>query len=168
MHPKMKAHQAQMQIRTQLQGLPAPMNEVEISMPELQQDDLPVEEPLEEDAADADRRRERMEVERKEQERLKQSQAVQRGLPRPALPQTMLFQSSFDQAASSSILLQQAESLLHEEMASLVTHDAFAFPIKGAKPPKKAVELEDLSVKDLKIASELLEEEVQAFKAAAG
>merc|ERR1711972_874594 len=74
MHPKMKAHQAQMQIRTQLQGLPAPMNEVEISMPELQQDDLPIEEPLEEDAADADRRRERMEVERKEQERLKQRQ----------------------------------------------------------------------------------------------
>lgn len=172
MHPKMKVHQQQMAIRAKLEGLPAPMNEVEISMPDLATDDMPVEEPLEEDAADADRRRERLELERQEQERLKQSQPVQRGLPRPALPQTMLFQSSFTpgvgEVASSSILLQQAESLLHEEMASLVTHDAFAFPIKGAKPPKKPVELEDMSTKDLKMASELLEAEVEEFKAAAG
>jgi len=173
---KLKIQNQQMAIRSRLDGLPAPMNEVEISMPDLAQDDLPVEEPLEEDAADADLRAEKQALARLEQDKLKQSQAVQRGLPRPALPQTMLFQASFtpgtgdsqSSAATSTVLMQQAESLLHEEMAALVTHDAFAFPIKGAKPPKKAVELEDISINDLKFASEMLDAEVTAFKEASG
>eukprot|EP00418_Pyrodinium_bahamense_P046762 CAMPEP_0179208840 /NCGR_PEP_ID=MMETSP0796-20121207/104152_1 /TAXON_ID=73915 /ORGANISM="Pyrodinium bahamense, Strain pbaha01" /LENGTH=536 /DNA_ID=CAMNT_0020913793 /DNA_START=41 /DNA_END=1647 /DNA_ORIENTATION=+ len=90
MPPKLKKQQQQLQIRTQLKSLPAPVNEVEISMPELGDEQEATEEPLEEDAGDADRRREREALERQEAERQKQSRPVKEGLPRPALPQTML------------------------------------------------------------------------------
>merc|ERR1712217_674495 len=116
-----------------LAGLPDPMNEVEISMPDLSQEQLPVEELLEEDAADVDRRREQAEREQHEAEKQKQSQPVKRGLPRPAMPQMMLFSTSFGSndpqtsssttAPATSMILRQAESLLHEEMVALVTHD---------------------------------------------
>jgi len=53
-------------------------------------------------------------------------------------------------------------------MAALVTHDAVAHPAKGARPPKKQVELEDFSRDELSHADELLAAEVAAFEAAAG
>mmetsp|Transcript_4028 Transcript_4028/g.9434 ORF Transcript_4028/g.9434 Transcript_4028/m.9434 type:complete len:806 (-) Transcript_4028:52-2469(-) len=181
MPAKMRKVQQQVQMRAQLASLPAPTNEVEISMPELEDDEAEAEMPLEEDAADADRRRAALERERIEEERRKQSQAVQQGLPRPAVPQMMLFPSSFgpsDGASSgasasagstpSSNLLWQAESLLHEEMAAIVTRDAFLFPVKGAKPPKKGAELEDVSTAELAAAAELLQTEVSRFEAAGG
>eukprot|EP00927_Polykrikos_kofoidii_P053520 TRINITY_DN48130_c0_g1_i1.p1 TRINITY_DN48130_c0_g1~~TRINITY_DN48130_c0_g1_i1.p1 ORF type:complete len:836 (-),score=185.22 TRINITY_DN48130_c0_g1_i1:45-2552(-) len=193
---KLKEQRQQMQVRAQLQGLPAPMNEVEISMPELEEDEPAGERPLEEDAADADKRRERLEQERVEAERQKRSKAVKRGLPRPAIPETMLFPSCFGPGSdgqgtisgvSNSIrgpsdggtadsgsvavvgsLLQQAETLLHDEMAALVNRDAFLFPVKGAKPPQKPVDLPDISLAELGRASDLLAGEVVKFDAAAG
>jgi len=116
----------------------------------------------------------------RELEKEKQSQAVKTGLPRPALPQTMLFPASFlpdvggqgsstgQAVAAPNVLLQQAESLLNEEMAALVTHDAFAFPIQGARPPKKPADLEDFHPVDLSAAKDLLTTEVAKFDAAAG
>eukprot|EP00928_Gymnodinium_smaydae_P070828 TRINITY_DN54585_c0_g1_i1.p1 TRINITY_DN54585_c0_g1~~TRINITY_DN54585_c0_g1_i1.p1 ORF type:complete len:810 (+),score=268.13 TRINITY_DN54585_c0_g1_i1:132-2561(+) len=172
---KARKLQQQMQIKAQLEGLPAPLNDVEISMPDLEEEEPVDERPLEEDAADADKRRERQEQERVEAERRKRSKAVQRGLPRPAVPSSMLFESSFGPGgdslsstggASSSAaapMLQQAENLLHEEMAALVTRDAFLFPTKGAKPPKKQVELADVSEADFRQAEELLEEEATRY-----
>jgi len=178
MPPKLKKLEAQRRLRDRLGGLPAPVNEVEISMPELEDNDPTADEPLEEDAADADRRRERLEQERLEADRAKQSRAVKQGLPRPAAPQTMLFPTTYGGdgvagatagGAPAGALLQQAESLLHEEMAAIIANDAFLFPVKGAKPPKKPADPpEDISVADLARAEELLAKEVAEFDTTAG
>jgi hypothetical protein len=103
-----------------------------------------------------------------EAEREKQSKAVKQGLPRPVAPQTMLFPTSLGaserqkQGEGAMASLQQAESLLHEEMAALITHDAFVFPI--AKPPKKPPgEIEDFSRADLDRANELFTAQLAEF-----
>jgi pre-mRNA-splicing factor CDC5/CEF1 len=146
-------------------------------MPELEENEPEGERPLEEDAADADKRRERQEQERLEAEKRKRSQAVQQGLPRPAIPQTMVFQPSYGPGGGDgpgqanpavAALLEQAESLLHEEMAALVTRDAFLFPTKGAKPPKKPVEIAELPGELLDSAKKLLEAEAERSSAASG
>lgn len=186
MPPKMKKARVQMQIQTMLKTLPAPINEVEISMPELEAEQPLGEAPLEEDAADADRRRERQEQQRLEVELAKRSQPVQRDLPRPPLPQQLAppdeaqaapaaegEESTQGSAASlsqrpASKLMQRAEALLFEEMVALATHDAFHFPMKGARPPKKGPELEDIQPAELKAADALLGEEAAALVAAAG
>lgn len=87
------------------------------------------------------------------------------------MPQTMIFPTSFapgdpqcgPPGSLSSQLLHQAESLLHEELASLVTNDAFLFPVKGAKPIKKPDELPDFSRDELFAADELLSTELALF-----
>merc|ERR1719491_1009428 len=94
-----------------LKGLPAPTNEVEILMPELEQDEPQGEAPLEEDAADAVRRREQQEQDRLEAERLRQTQAVQRNLPRPVAPQLMVSPLPEVQADGSTDA-ERAEALL--------------------------------------------------------
>merc|ERR1719436_2001139 len=91
MPPKLKKARMQMQIASQLKSLPAPTNEVEISMPELDNEEPQGEAPLEEDAADADKRRERQEQERLEAERAKRSQPVQRNLPLLEQAESLLF-----------------------------------------------------------------------------
>eukprot|EP00401_Gymnodinium_catenatum_P025091 CAMPEP_0117492758 /NCGR_PEP_ID=MMETSP0784-20121206/18750_1 /TAXON_ID=39447 /ORGANISM="" /LENGTH=812 /DNA_ID=CAMNT_0005287595 /DNA_START=153 /DNA_END=2591 /DNA_ORIENTATION=- len=173
---KMRKQQQQEQVRKQLLDLPAPMNEVEISMPELEDEEPVGERPLEEDAADADKRRERIEKERVEAERQKRSSAVKQGLPRPAVPHAMLFQASYGPGGDSQNaisgpcgpLLQQAEGLLHQELSALVTRDTFLFPPKAAKPPKKTAELPDIPVADLSHAEELMKAEVCKFDVVAG
>ncbi|CAJ1437917.1 unnamed protein product [Effrenium voratum] len=142
MPDKLRRANLRMQMQAALGSLPAPMNEVEISMPELMEEETDGQAPLEEDAADADKRRERQEQERLEIERQKQSQPVKLGLPRPVQTSMMIFESSAAQAGEAlsgpQHLLQQAEAMLHEEMGNMVTRDAVLFPVKGAKPPKKA------------------------------
>jgi len=167
-----KANQ-RMQMQAALGSVPAPMNEVEISMPDLMEEEADTQAPLEEDAADADKRRAKEEQKRLEIERQKQSQPVKLGLPRPVQTGMMIFESAASQAGEvlegPKHLLQQAETLLHEEMGAMVTRDAFLFPVKGAKPPKKAPPAGiDFSLEELKGASELLEDELEAFAQDAG
>jgi len=175
MPEKLRKANQRMQMQAALGSLPAPLNEVEISMPELMEEEDTGDKPLEEDAADADKRREAEEQERLEIERKKQSQPVKKGLPRPAQTQMMVFESSATQGTGAALsgpqqLMQQAESMLHEEMGQMATRDAVLFPIKGAKPPKKAPPAPevDLSLDELDAAHELLEEELSHFIEAAG
>lgn len=171
MPTKLRKQEGAMQIRNQLSHLPAPQNEVEISMPELAEEEPTLEDVLEEDAADVDARRLAQEQARLEVERQKRSGPVKQDLPRPALPQTMIFGTSFapgDPQAGppgslSSQLLHQAESLLHEELASLVAHDAFLFPVKGAKAAKKPDGLPDFDLAEISAADELLSAEIALF-----
>jgi pre-mRNA-splicing factor CDC5/CEF1 len=141
-------------------------------MPELADEEPALEDALEEDAADADKRRERLAQERLEIERQKRSQPVKMDLPRPAVPQACLFPTSFapgdpqcgPPGSLSSQLLHQAESLLHEEMSALVANDAFLFPVKGGKPPnKKPDELQDFQLDEINAAHELLQAELSQF-----
>lgn len=172
---KIRRTQQQMAMRAQLSSLPAPTNEVEISMPELEDDEIMGEAPLEEDAADTDKRRAKMEEDRREIERQKQSQPVKRGLPRPVAPQTMMFESSFGEGdsqgsrpAAATDMLQKAEDLLHGEMIAMVTHDAFLFPTKGVPPIRKDTPIEDMSLAEIAAGKELLDAEVADFEAAVG
>mmetsp|Transcript_21917 Transcript_21917/g.51226 ORF Transcript_21917/g.51226 Transcript_21917/m.51226 type:complete len:794 (-) Transcript_21917:77-2458(-) len=174
MSAKMRKQQQQMQIRAQLLNLPAPSNELEISMPDIQEDDNAGEQPLEEDAADIDKRRElEMEAQR-EAERQKQSSAVKAELPRPLNPEFMIFKAMGDASASrvsgnsASALLQQAELLIEEEMVALIKRDTFLFPPPGAKPPKQAVEVQELPPAYLDQASALLKDELGLWEEAAG
>lgn len=161
-----------MQIQSQLRSLPAPTNEVEICMRELDIEEPPVEAPLEEDAADADKRRERLEQERLAAERAKRSQPVQRGLPRPVAPLLAPAPEEVEDGTAStpaaSRAQPQAEGLLFDEMVALMAHDAFRFPMRGARPPKKAPELEEFAEPELRRAEALLAEEAEAFVAAVG
>merc|ERR1711957_412267 len=63
---------------------------------------------------------------------------------------------------------ERAEALLFEELVSLTTHDAFHHPIKGARPPKKAPEMDDFQPVELQRASSLLVEEAERLVGAAG
>jgi len=173
MPEKLRKQQGMMQIRTKLDLLPAPVNEVEISMPELAEEEPTLEDALEEDAADADKRREKLEQQRLEIERQKRSQPVKMDLPRPAVPQACLFPTSFapgdpqcgPPGSLASQLLHQAEGLLHEEMSALVANDAFLFPVKGGKPPNKKPEIQDFDLDEINAAHALLEAELSQFDA---
>lgn len=158
--PKLKKRHQQLEMKRQLKRLPAPVNKVEISMPDLPEEEPASDQPCEnsfiEDAADADKRCEQLERANREAEWQRQSQAVRFGLPRPLVPQAMTFPTSYE--SGSNLLLQQAESLLHQEMEALITHDAFLFPVKGAKPLKKSVTLEEFTPEQLTVAKELLSE----------
>merc|ERR1719329_1444369 len=70
--------------------------------------------------------------------------------------------------AAEEAAKREAERLLHEEMAGLVTRDAFLFPVKGAKPPKKMPELRDPIAQDLLRAKELLAANLAEFAVATG
>eukprot|EP00913_Durusdinium_trenchii_P018570 g17450.t1 len=173
MPEKLRKANQRMQMQAALGTLPAPMNEVEISMPELMEEEADTQAPLEEDQADADKRREKEELRRLEIERQKQSQPVKMGLPRPVQTSMMIFESSASQATGEALsgpqhLLQQAEGMLHEEMANMITRDAVLFPVKGAKPPKKAPAEMDVSLEELQSAAAMLEEELHAFSQASG
>mmetsp|Transcript_110312 Transcript_110312/g.172506 ORF Transcript_110312/g.172506 Transcript_110312/m.172506 type:complete len:799 (+) Transcript_110312:104-2500(+) len=173
MPEKLRKQQGMMQIRDKLDTLPAPVNEVEISMPEFAEEEPTLEDALEEDAADADKRRETLEQQRLEIERQKRSQPVKMDLPRPAVPQACLFPTSFapgdpqcgPPGSLASQLLHQAEGLLHEEMSALVANDAFLFPVKGGKPPNKKPEIQDFDLDEINAAHALLEAELSQFDA---
>eukprot|EP00930_Biecheleria_cincta_P069312 TRINITY_DN57066_c0_g1_i1.p1 TRINITY_DN57066_c0_g1~~TRINITY_DN57066_c0_g1_i1.p1 ORF type:complete len:798 (-),score=229.25 TRINITY_DN57066_c0_g1_i1:64-2457(-) len=175
MPEKLRKANQRMQMQAALGSLPAPVNEVEISMPDLMEEEDTTEQPLEEDAADADKRREREEQDRLEIEHQKRSAPVKLDLPRPVAPHLMVFESMASQAAGAALdgpqkLLQQAEAMLHEEMSTMITRDAVLFPQKGAKPPKKAPPAPevDLSLQELSAADELLEEELKIYIDASG
>jgi len=170
MHPKLKRARQTMQIQSQLKSLPAPSNEVEIQMPELEDQDIDGEAALEEDAADLDKRREQQEQARLEIERKKRSKAVQRDLPRPVAPH-LIFRDAEDEAAAStglSAAVRAAEDLVFEEMVALASHDAVHHPMKGARPPKKAPAIDDFSLSDLKAAEQLVADEAASIVAAVG
>jgi pre-mRNA-splicing factor CDC5/CEF1 len=168
---KLKKQQGAMVMRAKLGALPAPQNEVEISMPELAEDEPTLEDAIEEDAADADARRQKLAEERLEVERQKRSQPVKMDLPRPILPTSCIYPTSFapgdpqsgPPGSESSKLLHQAESLLHEELATLVANDAFLVPVKGAKASKKPDELPDVALNELSAAKDLLSAEMELF-----
>jgi len=150
----------QQQMRSKLTDLPAPLNEVEISMPELEAEDSTLkQQQLEEDAADADARRAKEHQQKLEEEKERRSQAVKQGLPRPALPHTVNCPTFL--TADDPQILQQAETLLHEEMTLMTEHDAVNHPMKGVKPPKKQVDLMVIPKEELHFADELLDGETK-------
>lgn len=172
MPEKLRKANQRMQMQAALGSLPAPMNEVEISMPELMDEEADGQAPLEEDQADLDKRRAKEEELRMEIERQKQSQPVKMGLPRPVTSH-FIFESSAEKGTGEALsgpqhLLLQAEQMLHEEMRNMVTRDAVLFPVKGAKPPKTAPVESPVTLEELTEASAMLEEELHEFSQITG
>lgn len=82
----------------------------------------------------------------------------------------MRFDSSHTTASSAAgLLLQQAEAIFHEEMATLITRDAFVHPMKGSKPSSKQPEpLMDMPLEELEVAAELVKDELARYQAVVG
>jgi len=93
---------------------------------------------------------------------LRRSQAVQRNLPRPTV-----FRAPVDAAAvvSSNDPLAEADRLVQEELAQLVTHDAVAYPPVGsniAGSTQNAIPLEVLPDEYLALARNEVDQELSA------
>ncbi|CAG8595907.1 12939_t:CDS:10 [Ambispora gerdemannii] len=144
------------QLRNELSRLPAPKNDFEIVLPDVQSGDIQVDEIefIEEDAADRDRKlREQQEAE--ERAMLSRiSQVIQRSLPRP-----------IDVNEKSLLQLSQSEDevyqLINLEMVQLLHHDAVKYPVHHSKVPGGPVEpLEEFSNEVLANARKAIEEEL--------
>ena len=122
------------ELRAGLSTLPAPQNEYQIEMPELQDDGEAGEDGnREEDAADAKVRRQREEEQLRQEEERKKSKALQRQLPRPVSLSlvTPAFRSAAEREKLS--LRERAEEMLSLELVSLLEHDAAKYPISSGK-----------------------------------
>jgi pre-mRNA-splicing factor CDC5/CEF1 len=141
-----KANQA-MAVRSMLSNLPAPENEVEISMP----DEPEVEEKVDDFEAD----QEELEKAAMKKALEKQSKAITKGLPRPLNPkmaQRTLVPAELDAASEQ----------MFTEMQDLVTRDHILHPQakKTKKPSKAPPELEDFTNEEMKQAASLIDEEM--------
>jgi pre-mRNA-splicing factor CDC5/CEF1 len=151
--------QQQMAVRSMLEGLPAPENEVEISMPD--EPEMPPEEPgLAED-------QEEIEARKIKKAMAMRSAAVKQDLPRPLAPKMAQRSSEADSAWEA------ASELVFAEMQDLVMRDHILYPQKKEKEGKKKIlkappELESFSQADLKAAAELLQEECKELTPADG
>merc|ERR1719235_167951 len=142
-----KANQA-MAVRAMLSSLPAPDNEVEISMP----DEPEVAEKVDDFQADQE------EIEKAAMKKAleKQSKAVTQGLPRPLNPKVA-------QRTQVPAELEAASEQMFAEMQEIVTRDHILHPPvvkKKSKPSKAPPELEEFADEEMKQARALLDEEM--------
>ncbi|KAF9936261.1 Pre-mRNA-splicing factor cef1 [Mortierella alpina] len=147
------------QLLAGLASLPKPSNKFTLIMPdELEADGI--DKAIEEDAAEISKRRKEA-FEAEERARLlRRSQAVQRDLPRPTafLPPTDIVMGD-----SLGDPLSDADRLIQEEFARLVTHDSLAYPPVGSKiagSKHNAIPLEDLSDDYLALARDEVDQEM--------
>merc|ERR1719482_2301609 len=151
--------QQQMAVRSMLEGLPMPENEVEISMP-----DEPEEAPLDPGIAED---QEEIEARKIKKAMALRSEAVKQDLPRPLAPKLA------QRAGETDGDWEAASELVFAEMQDLVMRDHILYPQKKEKEGKKKIlkappELESFSQADLKAAAELLQEECKELTPADG
>ncbi|KAG0238493.1 pre-mRNA splicing factor component-domain-containing protein [Mortierella sp. GBAus27b] len=156
-----RMHQSMLksQLRAGLANLPAPTNKFTLIMPEELETESG-EQAIEEDAAEiAKRKKEAQEAEERAR-LLRRSQAVQRDLPRPT---SFVPSSDATTLVPSSDPLAEADRLIQEELARLVTHDTVAYPPVGSKVAgnsQNAIPLEDLSDEYLAQAKSEVDQEL--------
>jgi pre-mRNA-splicing factor CDC5/CEF1 len=139
-----KANQA-MTVRAMLGSLPAPENEVEISMP----DEPEVSEKVDDFMADQE------EIEKAAMKKAleKQSKAVTQGLPRPLNPKVA-------RRTPVAAELEAASEQMFTEMQDVVTRDHIMHPQKKKVTAKAPPELEEFTDEEMKAARALLDEEM--------
>ncbi|RIA88352.1 pre-mRNA splicing factor component-domain-containing protein [Glomus cerebriforme] len=122
------------QLRAGLSNLPAPKNDFEIVLPdvEIQEDKRDDMKGIEEDASDRDKKIKAQLEEEEQAQLLRRSQAIQRDLPRPTQINAKLFIEAASSENSSSDFL-EIERLINTEMVRLLNHDAIMHPIHGSK-----------------------------------
>ncbi|KAK3390312.1 pre-mRNA splicing factor component-domain-containing protein [Podospora didyma] len=132
---KMRELSIRHQLKVGLAALPKPKEtEWDLELPD-DQPEVETTERREEDAADRDRRIREIREARELLERKRRTQVMQRELPRPVA----VDYDGLVQAASQ--VSDPAEALVSREAALLVAHDAARFPLPGATPGVKPVEL---------------------------
>ncbi|KAG0064742.1 Pre-mRNA-splicing factor cef1 [Linnemannia elongata] len=121
---------------------------------------------IEEDAAElAQRRKEAFEAEERAR-LLRRSQAVQRDLPRPTAFRTP--NAEMTESGATESPLAEADRLIQEELARLISHDAVAYPPAGSKVAggkQNAPALENLSDEYLALARSEVDQELAAPEA---
>ncbi|KAF0491420.1 Pre-mRNA-splicing factor CDC5/CEF1 [Gigaspora margarita] len=120
------------QLRAGLLNLPAPKNDFEIVLPDVEgkeelKDDT---EGIEEDASDRDKKLKALQEEEEMARLRRRSQAVQRDLPRPVNVNSTLETSLEDVLDSDS----EIQRLVDIEMVKLLRRDAIMHPVHGSKP----------------------------------
>ncbi|KAL1920909.1 uncharacterized protein VTP21DRAFT_11544 [Calcarisporiella thermophila] len=159
---KMRHAAQRNQLRQTLMNLPAPKNEIEIELPEEEEQATEeVDEEMEmgereEDAADVERRL-REEQEREEQYRFKlRSLAVQKELPRPLISEIDIDDEDEEMG--------EINRMIKDTLIALLEHDAIKYPAPGSKiagggEVPVAVE-EEFTLEELDLARSLVLEEV--------
>jgi pre-mRNA-splicing factor CDC5/CEF1 len=135
---RMREHSLKHQLQLGLRSLPKPKeSEWDLELPEEQQETR-TQEQIEEDAAERDRReRERREA-MEALERKRRTQVMQRSLPRPITV-------DLDHLLQEALQLEDpAERLVAREAALLMANDSTRYPLPGAKPASKPVQLNRL------------------------
>ncbi|CAB4435626.1 unnamed protein product, partial [Rhizophagus irregularis] len=151
------------QLRAGLSNLPAPKNDFEIVLPEIEmqedkEDDM---KGIEEDASERDKKI-KAQLEEEEQARLlRRSQAIQRDLPRPIQINAKSFLEAYLSEDSPSELF-EIERLINTEMIQLLNHDAIMYPVHGSKIVGKDVDesFEEFSDDLMDKARQAIEEEL--------
>ncbi|KAF9126517.1 Pre-mRNA-splicing factor cef1 [Mortierella sp. 14UC] len=160
---KMRQSSLRNQLLSGLANLPKPTNSFTLMMPEELEIES-TEKVIEEDAAEAaQRRKEAFEAEERAR-LLRRSQAVQRDLPRPTVFRTPNVDMAESGATESP--LAEADRLIQEEFARLVSHDAVAYPPAGSKVAggkQNAPALEVLSDEYLALARSEIDQELEGL-----
>jgi pre-mRNA-splicing factor CDC5/CEF1 len=174
---KLRATLARNELRSGLGQLPAPKNEYQIAVPELPEgvgvddddDDELMADGGVEDAAERDARIKAARAAAIEAELKRRSQALQRDLPRP-VALDMMPSIRKDEELPGLGVAELAEELVNREVLTLLHHDAAKYPLDGknGQPSSSATQLERFNDKELKAASELLNQEIAAVRSAMG
>jgi len=154
-------------LRSGLGKLPAPKNEYQIMLPDVEtgEEEAAGGEPMEEDMADVMKRKAEMEREAYELELRKRSKALQRALPRPlsmqGLPRGSENLATFDPK-------DQGQHLILQEMHILLDRDAAKYPLKKEKKPRAVPQIPDYTETAIAEAGLLIEEELLNVKQGMG
>ena len=121
------------------EGLPAPVNDFAIMVPEDEDMAANGTPAVEEDAAERDARLQREAEERKRKELARRSQSVQRALPRPVNVDSSRLARTLGETNTGSDAMAMATRLIQDEMVRLLTHDSIALPLPGTIHPGRTV-----------------------------
>ncbi|ORY02586.1 hypothetical protein K493DRAFT_328568 [Basidiobolus meristosporus CBS 931.73] len=155
---KMRLASVRKQVSLGLANLPAPKNEFEIRLPEEASDDTSgsmAPSTIEEDAADADKRRKELRLAQKQAELKRRTQVIQRQLPRPM---SINVEGILGAAQDEEELLRQAQKLISEELVSVLAYDQAKFPFGNGQTSKR-VNLEQFTDDELHEARALIKQE---------
>ncbi|KAJ4416238.1 Pre-mRNA-splicing factor cef1 [Neurospora sp. IMI 360204] len=135
---KMRETSIRHQLKQGLASLPKPKEtEWDLELPDDQQEPKTAEQ-LEEDSAERDRREREIKGARELLERKRRTQVMQRDLPRPV---QVDYQSLLKEASQAE---DPVKVLIAREAALLVAHDATKYPLPGAQPTARALEIQKI------------------------
>ena len=146
---KMKEEAELLELRKQLETLPAPQNDYSFEVPDL--DAEPNSEKMVIDAEEEQLIAERMKVEHEMTLIRLKSEAVKQSLPRPLM------------LNPTALLQEWGSDLVAAETISLLQFDMKNYPMKGARAPAIAPDRELISDELISAAKELINEEISQF-----